>query len=113
MRSLRQGDVLLLPVDSIPSSVMPVPTAQHRGRPCLVVARGERTGHAHTLPADPAITLFSGEEGTSIGFLEVRGDETCLRHEEHRPLPIAAGRYRVIMQRQHDPALARGLAVAD
>jgi hypothetical protein len=113
MKSLRQGDVLLLGIDSIPPGVTPVPIAQHRGRRCLMLARGERTGHAHALPPDPAIGLFYGEHGGTVGFLDVRGGGIRLRHEEHRSLPIGPGSYRVIMQRQYDQALASGLAAAD
>ncbi|MGH6898276.1 MAG: hypothetical protein ACREJ5_17290 [Geminicoccaceae bacterium] len=115
MTLLRQGDVLLIPVDEVPRRAVRVPAVEHGGRRCLVVAHGERTGHAHTLPAEPGITLFrdEGGAGDSGGFLEVAIASVKLHHEEHRALRIRAGRYRIVTQRQYDPTRSGGLPVAD
>lgn len=114
MPVLRQGDVLLVAVEEIPIGALPVPAAEHRGRMCLVVARGERTGHAHTLPADHAVLLRATDaSGNLEGFAEVLTAGVALAHEEHRSLPIPVGRYRVIMQRQYDPIQTGGLPVID
>ena len=50
----RQGDVLLIPTDSIPEGTKPA-KRDSRGR--LVLAEGEVTGHAHVI-LDDAATLF-------------------------------------------------------
>ena len=41
----RQGDVLVVPVDEIPTGLKKVPREQGR----LVLAHGEATGHAHVV----------------------------------------------------------------
>ena len=110
MTSFRQGDLLLVAIREIPPQAAPVAAARQRGSRRLVIARGEATGHAHTLPAVPGIRLL---RTASAGYLEVRMASALLSHEQHRALPIPAGRYRIIMQRQYDPAAAGARAVAD
>jgi hypothetical protein len=46
----RQGDVLIIPVYSVPGNLAPV--ARENGR--IVLADGEATGHAHAIRAEGA-----------------------------------------------------------
>lgn len=97
----RQGDVLLMRVASRPEGGKQVP--RDGGR--VVLAYGEVTGHAHAI-ADPAALLFdvNGEF-----FLEADGTVT-LRHEEHAPIALEKGTYKVTRQREYSPEAIRNVA---
>ncbi len=92
---VRQGDVLLVPADEIPESAKPV--ARDHGR--VVLAYGEVTGHAHAIAAPGATLLADGDDR----YLRLR-DAATLVHEEHGPIAIAPGAYRVVIQREYVPA---------
>ena len=54
MNQIRQGDVLFVPIDSIPEGAVRVePT---RGR--YILALGETSGHAHVIDATPEVELY-------------------------------------------------------
>ncbi|HST13871.1 MAG TPA: hypothetical protein VLJ44_03340 [Gaiellaceae bacterium] len=96
---IRQGDVLLVPVSEAPAS-QPVPRRQGR----LVLATGELSGHAHAV-ADEHAELVTAE-GASQLYLLVHGEPATLSHEEHTPLIVPPGTYRVVRQREYDPVAA-------
>jgi hypothetical protein len=97
-RSYRQGDVLLMACDSIPAAARR--EAPEKGR--VVLARGEITGHAHVMAAD-RVCHFR-DDGTGGGFLRIEGNApVALTHEEHAPLMVPPGSYRVIRQREYQP----------
>lgn len=93
----RQGDILLVPCEEIPVGLPVEPAEQER----VVLARGETTGHAHTMPAD-RVSYFR-EDGTGRGYIRVHGGAAELTHEEHSPLSIDPGNYRLIQQREYQP----------
>ncbi len=94
--SFRQGDVLVIEVDAIPEDA----TAEARsGR--IVLAEGEATGHAHAIHERDARTFtYRGER-----FLLTKS-KAQLIHEEHGPIEVPAGAWRVIIQREYEPSLA-------
>lgn len=57
-RPQRQGDVLFIPINKIPKDAKAV-TRDNRGR--IVLAEGEKTGHAHAV-CDPAAELFAAAD---------------------------------------------------
>ena len=96
--SYRQGDILLLRCASIPAGARP--EAPEDG--CVVLARGETTGHAHVMAAD-RVCHFR-DDGTGGGFVRVEGKAAvALTHEEHAPLMVPPGSYRVLRQREYQP----------
>ena len=98
-RPYRQGDVLLVPCDTIPTGTHE--EASENGR--VVLARGERTGHAHTMTAE-RVSYFREDGSGNGGFIRVTGPgPVALTHEEHAPLSIAPGDYRIIQQREYQP----------
>jgi hypothetical protein len=103
----RQGDVLLVPVSTneLPRSVRPLPR-DARGR--LVLALGEATGHAHAVIARDAELLAEAAE-VDRRFLRI-ATEAMLTHEEHAPIPLPAGLYRVVQQREYVPGWFRPVA---
>lgn len=98
-RSYRQGDILLLPCPKIPPRA--VPEAAEDG--LIVLARGETTGHRHVMAAD-RVAYFREDGAGGGGFIRVSGNTPVdLSHEEHAPLAIPPGNYRVVRQREYQP----------
>jgi hypothetical protein len=97
----RQGDVLLVKVDKMPPDAVPVAPDGDR----VVLAYGEVTGHAHALPA-VATALYEHAEGR---FLKVE-TPSALVHEEHAPIDLVPGVYRVVRQREYAPREVRFVA---
>lgn len=107
IRTIRQGDVLLQPVKSLPAGCTEIPN-DVRGR--IVLAYGEVTGHAHAIAdhkqqtsehaeaaaaeiAAAAIArarLWSAPNGER--YLEVR-EPVSLTHEEHTAHVLEPGIY--------------------
>ena len=106
---LRQGDVLLIPLDRVPKDVS---VAESGSR--LVLAEGEATGHAHAVLADEA-ELAEAPDGTL--YLSIVGSSTAaLVHDEHDAISLEPGAYQVVRQREYEPrpqAPARTRWVAD
>lgn len=94
--SFRQGDVLLVEVDEIPDEASAEPRS---GR--IVLAEGEATGHAHAIHERDARTFtYEGER-----FLLTRS-KAQLVHEEHGPIEVPEGAWRVVIQREYEPSPA-------
>jgi hypothetical protein len=91
---VRQGDVLLVPIDEVPGAARL--QARIGGR--VVLAEGEATGHAHAIRSAAATLHGDGEER----YLRVAAAVT-LDHEEHAPIVVAPGSYRVVVQREYVP----------
>jgi hypothetical protein len=102
----RQGDVLLRRVATLPDGCSPLPREDGR----IILAHGEVTGHAHAIeaPADEA-TLLSAADNAR--FLQLVRDVEVV-HEEHAPIPLPAGLYEVIRQREWTDAAADAAAAA-
>jgi hypothetical protein len=96
----RQGDVLVVSVDTVPESARRV--AGSGGR--LVLAEGEATGHAHAISSPHAVLLSDDE--TDQRFLRLAA-EAILGHEEHAPILLPAGTYEIRRQREYVPPLPR------
>ena len=90
----RQGDVLLVAVPAIPADAERQP---RHGR--LVLAEGEATGHAHAIAEPDAREFRVGDER----FVLVRSAAQLI-HEEHATIDLPPGAYRVVIQREYEPA---------
>jgi hypothetical protein len=101
----RQGDVLIVPVDSVPGMLDPV--EREGGR--VILAHGEITGHAHAIK-DERAALFRDPKLMAV-FLTVGADgPVALEHEEHDTIHLPPGNYRVIRQREYSPKGIRNVA---
>src|SRR5215472_1885810 len=100
----RQGDVLIIPVKSIPAKLEPI--ERESGR--VVLAHGEVTGHAHAIKAEGA-ALFRDPKLMAV-FMTVTGDTVALEHDEHDTILIPPGKYQVIRQREYHPEAIRNVA---
>ena len=94
-RQVRQGDVLLVPAEAVPDGARLV--RRDAGR--VVLAYGEVTGHAHAIRSTATRLVEAGGER----YL-VTSDTVTLEHEEHGPISVAPGTYRVVIQREYAPA---------
>jgi hypothetical protein len=101
---IRQGDVLLVPVTTIPPGIEPV--GREHGR--VILAHGEVTGHHHSI-ASPDVTLVSRREADDLHvWLSVTAPEPVeLEHPEHATLLVPPGLWEVRRQREYSPAAAR------
>jgi hypothetical protein len=90
---VRQGDVLLVPVETMPAGRLLPPES---GR--LILASGETTGHYHSV-AERDASLMEAAEGVFLRIMSA----TTLEHPEHRPLLLQPGTYRVVTQREYTP----------
>jgi hypothetical protein len=101
----RQGDVFIERILSVPRGAV--------RRPDLLLAEGEITGHSHRIADPDAATLYS--LGNQL-LLVVHRDGAKVVHEEHGPIELTPGNYRVWKQREYDPhigRLARPLSASD
>jgi hypothetical protein len=105
----RQGDVLLIKVDAAGVSTGARRRPRDNGR--VVLARGEATGHAHAIDS-PLADLFEESDGQL--YLRVdAGAPAELVHEEHAPILLEPGVYRIVRQRQYAPGRDQGDPVED
>lgn len=101
----RQGDVLIVECDEIPKAATEV--KRDGGR--VVLAYGEATGHAHAIH-DQGVRMFREDgSGSGLSYLHAAVD-VSIRHEEHATIPLKAGTYKVIRQREYDAGEARYVA---
>lgn len=124
MKTIRQGDVLLVKVDALPAGCTEVPHVNG----AIVLAFGEVTGHAHKIAdhvdaarmkdagrqarnalhaAKVRARLLEAPNGTR--FLEVL-KPVNLKHEEHSPVEIPAGIYELPTQMEHTAERMRRVA---
>jgi hypothetical protein len=105
----RQGDVLLVPVaeEAVPPSVRELPQQPRDGRGRLVLALGEVTGHAHAVVGPGTLVRETDEFGQAWLQLTEGGRVV---HEEHGPIPLARGWYRIVRQREYTPGSVRVVA---
>jgi hypothetical protein len=66
----------------------------------LVLAEGELTGHSHRIAERGTAILYQSQRGL---YLDVTGDQAKLVHQEHGPISLPRGTYRVWRQREYTP----------
>lgn len=96
MSQFRHGDVLVEQVAKIPGDAV--------RRNHLTLAEGELTGHSHRVAEIGAAVLY--ETGLDR-YLHVTGERATLIHEEHGPITLTTGFYRVWQQREYSPREVR------
>lgn len=110
MRIYRQGDVIIVAIDTIPTEAKPV--ARENGR--IVLAHGEVTGHAHAIDAPDTEAMFLATDLTEMAdrFLRVE-QEVRVVHDEHDTITLPPGNYLVRRQREYQSADMPPLQAAD
>jgi hypothetical protein len=88
----RQGDVLIETVEEIPEG------AERRPGP-PVLAYGEATGHSHRVELPEKAEIWEQYGQLYLKILEA----VRIVHDEHGPITLPAGIYRVWQQREYTP----------
>lgn len=96
----RQGDVLIMAIDSIPQDAQPM-TADNKQR--YVLAEGEATGHAHALKNVDTVDVFTLADALFIRA----GTAVEIVHEEHATVTLPAGLWQVVRQFEYTPQAIR------
>ncbi len=95
----RQGDVFLVKVDSLPQGAKAETVGDS-----VVLAYGETTGHSHRLNTKiDGLTMYAWKDDKLVE-LRQPGE---LVHEEHDPINLAPGFYKVVIQREYTPERIR------
>ena len=108
-----QGDLLIERVDNVePSGTMIAPDATG----AIVLAEGELSGHRHAI--FERVTMFRDDAlareipgDLYIGHVRVEAGPATIYHQEHAPIALGEGTYRVRRQRELEPKDA--VVVAD
>jgi hypothetical protein len=95
----RQGDVLVIPCDSIPTHLKHTKVCR--------LAWGEVTGHHHTIH-DGAIG-YASDVDALVDYIEVTSPVADLTHQEHSTIPIPTGTYKVVKQVEYTPVELRNV----
>ncbi|BAY86950.1 hypothetical protein NIES267_64610 [Calothrix parasitica NIES-267] len=89
MKPIRQGDVILIPVQQVEGEKL-----SH-----LTLAEGEVTGHKHRISEGEA-QLYTDD---SQLYLSIFSAKAVLSHEEHNSVYISQGNWIVRIQREYEP----------
>ncbi len=107
LRQAQQGDILLQQIERLPADAV---RQAHRGR--LILARGEKTGHSHAVHSDKAALWSLTRDGVTELYLEAQ-EPVVIVHDEHKPLPVPAGIYRVGRVKEYDHISAMERQIVD
>ena len=76
-----------------------------------MLAHGEVTGHAHAIDVAEAEEFTMAEAAGAVRrFLKVFATGGTVRHEEHAAIPLPAGVYEIVQQREYSPEEIRRVA---
>ena len=107
MKLYRQGDVLFRKIARLPNG-------ERRKRENATVAYGEVTGHSHCLAIEDREVAEVLEIGdglyvhVSAEGVRIEGGATFV-HEEHGPITLPPGNWKVIIQREYSPEAIRNV----
>ena len=88
----RHGDVLIQKVTRLPKTVERL---SHR-----TLAHGELTGHSHRIQEKEGVVLWQSAKEL---FLQIEAPHATVVHQEHAPIELPKGVYRVWRQREYTP----------
>lgn len=104
---LRQGDILLVPVEAVPDGLKEVPREEGK----IVLAEGEETGHLHAIDSPEATFLATDLESIEGRFLVIEAEAITeeaagaeLTHPEHDTIVLEPGAYEIRRQREYGEA---------
>jgi len=121
----QQGDVLLKEIEQLPDNKKApyegdkIELLHYEDPNKVILALGEATGHHHRFELDklPPSVLVKGygkkstvkylthmkaEGGRESEYIEIKGGQATLYHEEHNPIEIPSGAYEVSIVREFD-----------
>jgi hypothetical protein len=92
----RHGDVLIAAINQVPGDAKKMPGN--------VLVRGEITGHSHRIEDPETAEIWA--RGMLL-FLRVVAPTATIVHEEHNPITLERGVYKVWQQREYTPQAIR------
>lgn len=105
IRLCAQGDILIERVDDAPPSGQVVQCVSSGP---VIIAEGEATGHRHRVLG--SVAMYRDDSlardvppGLYVAHVEIRSLTGRLEHEEHAPITLERGTYRIRRQRQLEP----------
>ena len=100
MEKLQQGDVLIYKVDY-----------EVKGEKLnhLTLAEGEATGHHHSITSGVGQLIMMDK----IMHLQIFSDTAVLTHQEHKPITVSKGNYRIGIVQEYDHFEEEARRVAD
>lgn len=100
-----QGDILIERIDDRPVSGRVIHFVDDGS---VIIAEGEASGHHHRIFG--CVTLYRDDAlareiptGLYVGHVQVKGCTARLEHEQHAPVALPQGTYRMRRQRQLEP----------
>lgn len=107
MRQFRQGDVFIEQIEETGGSGEPIQPDSGR----VVLEYGEVTGHAHAIYEPQHVQFYRPEPVKDRTVRHLRALQPVkLLHEEHAPIELPAGLYRITRQREYHPEEIRYVA---
>ena len=100
MTYIQQGDVLLFE-ENIPTDLVSENTN--------IVQHGKATGHSHRLPESETVYVHPKTKERYLKLVK----PAILKHEEHNPIEIPPGTYRIGIVKEYDHFLEESRNVAD
>ena len=91
------GDVIIERVAELPADF-----SQGKVEPKSALAYGEATGHLHQLQGEPGIDFDLRVNSEGARHLRVF-KPVLLKHQEHSPMLLQPGDYKIGIQREYDP----------
>ena len=104
-KPIQQGDVWIEPVEFIPEGCTEGPTKGEH----FILAEGETTGHAHRIH-EVAGVEFKEKDGM---FYLQNKEELSVVHEEHGPVTIPPGTWKIRKVREYDHFAEEARPVTD
>ena len=98
----RQGDIFFEAIGDIPADAKRVKSKKR-----YILAEGEATGHHHSVAVMPDVEMFE-RDGTL--YLRIAREDVKVEHQEHAPIDLPVGVYRVGRQREYHPEAIRQVA---
>ena len=115
MTKYQQGDVVITEITKEEEKVCAgLVEEKHEGK-SAILAYGEATGHTHQLkPVDNVlVTTFKGKYAQEPDYFQVDGGGITLYHEEHNPITLPEGKYKVRIVREFNHMTRRSERVWD
>lgn len=94
---LCHGDVVITRIEILPEDF-----SSGTVEPMKALAYGEATGHLHQLQGEPGVDFDLRVNKTGERHLRIV-NPTMLKHQEHSPMLLHPGVYRIGIQREYDP----------
>ena len=101
----RQGDILLVAQARLPTIAEPILEPLESAHRLFLSVNAGPT--AHSIQRATGCVGYRASGGGALEWLEVIGAPVILAHPEHAPLALAPGVWRIIHQREYDPATMR------